>query len=490
MREEQGLTLRDTLNIIYRRINVLRFMMIALPLGVLLACFIVTPVYESSAKVIVTAKKENAALLQAPGEHGSSSYINLNVDETDLNSETELLRSPDLWMRTVRALGLEFFNTDYQKKTRGRLQEVRREIRDFLSSLSASVSNESSDEKPDAVQNKARELIGRFTVMAAPKSKILDLSFRYSDPGKAETILSKLLELYIPYHLEVYSVPGAEDFFSGQRDIFKDKYLAAEERLNEFKAKWQISSPEKQKGELIALIAEMEDDLIKINTNLTQYQTILDSLKQGTIPTGQLAPTMERGNENTVINIIVTQLLRATQRKLQVAQEFAEGSREMIAAERVESALKERLREAIASEMDTLTAKRKTLQASLKEKRIPLQQLEGKNEQARRLQLAVSVAKERYLQYIAKEEDARLEKLKGRGNLVTVSVVSKPFAPRTPIYPKTWLFFLASIFVALFLGLGMVLIGNFFDHTFDGPRQVESFTGYPCVAVIGRLPKS
>ena len=494
MKEEQGLTIRDSLNIIYRRINVLRFMMIALPLGVLLACFIVTPVFESTAKVIVTAKKENAALLQAPGNHGSSAYINLNVDETDLNSETELLSSPDLWMRTVRALGLEFFNMDDQKKNKKGnqdwLHEVSEEIRDFLSSLFASVSPDSSEEKPGTVQEKARELIGKFSVKPAPKSKILDLSFRYSDPDRAEKILSKLLELYIPYHLEVYSLPGAEDFFSGQRDIFREKYLAAEKQLNEFKTKWQISSPEKQKSELIALITQMEDSLIKINMNVTQYQTILDSLEQGTVPTGQLTPTMERGNENTVINIIVTQLLRSMQKKLQVAQEFAEGSREVAAAQNVETALKVRLREAITGEMDILSAKKKTLEESLKEKRVPLAQLEDKNEQARRLQLAVSVAKERYLQYIAKEEEARMEKLKGRGNLVTVNVVSKPFAPRIPIYPRTWLFVLASFFVALFLGLGLVLLGNFFDHTFDGPRQVETLTGYPCVAVIGRLSKS
>ncbi len=493
MKEEQGLTLRDSLNIIYRRINVLRFMLIVLPLGVLFACLIVTPVYECTAKVIVTAKKENAALLQSPGDHGSSAYINLNVDETDLNSETELLSSPDLWIRTVKALGLKFFDTEKQKKAKNQdwFDEIRQTVRDLMSSSPlASISGTDTPDKPDTVQDKARELIGRFTVRPAPKSKILDLSLKYSDPEKAEQILSKLLELYIPYHLEVYSLPGAENFFSGQRDIFKEKYLTAEKHLNEFKTKWQISSPEKQKSELIALITQMEDSLIKISTNLTQYQTILDSLNQGSIPTGQLAPTMDRGNENTVINIIVTQLLRATQKKLQVAQEFAESSREMSAAVKVEDALKDRLRQAITTEMDILTAKKKTLESSLQEKRVPLAQLEDKNEEARRLQLAVSVAKERYLQYIAKEEEARLEKLKGRGNLVTVSVVSKPFAQRNPIFPKTLLFVVASIFVALFLGLGLVLLGNFFDHTFDGPRQVEAFTGYPCVAVIGRLPKS
>lgn len=489
MKEERGLTLRDSLNIIYRRVFVLKFMMVMLPLGVLAACYIVTPVFEATAKVIVTAKKENAALLQAPGELGSSAYINLNVDETDLNSETELLSSPDLWMRTVKALGLEFLDATDQEDNQGWLRRTRKEIREFLASVFQSSSHESRGEKPEPMQEKARELIRKFTVKPAPKSKILDLSFKYSDPVKAEKILSKHLELYIPYHLEVYSVPGAEDFFSGQRDIFKEKYLAAEKELNEFKNKWQISSPEKQKSELIALIAEMEDSLIKVNSNLRQYQTIVDSLKQGTISTGQLTPTLEGGHENTVINIIVTQLLRAMQKKLQVAHEFAQGSRELAVAQKVEAALKTRLQEAIEGEMAILSAKKKTLEESLRDKRVPLQQLEAKNEKARRLQLAVSVAKERYLQYIAKEEEARLESLKGRGNLVTVSVVSKPFAPRTPIFPKTWLFVFASFFVAMLLGLAFILIGNFFDHTFDGPREVEAVTGYPCLAVIGRLPK-
>ena len=82
MTEEKGLTVRDILNIIYKRILILKLVLILLPLGVLVTCLVVNPVYQVGAKVIITAKKDDSALLVSSGA-GAQRNINLNVDEID-----------------------------------------------------------------------------------------------------------------------------------------------------------------------------------------------------------------------------------------------------------------------------------------------------------------------------------------------------------------------------------------------------------------------
>jgi uncharacterized protein involved in exopolysaccharide biosynthesis len=489
VKQDRGLSVRDGLNAIYRRIHVLKFVVIALPLAVLLACFIVQPVYEVTGNILVTAKRENSALLQTPGDQRTTNILNMNVDETDLNSEMALLTSPELWISTVKKLGLPYFRTGKP----GIVQEWWTQVKQTLSELvSFDGSKSGSEAAGDSarVQELAKGLARNLKVTPAPKSKIINLSFVYSDPEKAQKILATLLELYIPYHFEAYRLPGAEGFFAGQGDLYKKKYETAEKELADFKRTWAISYAERQKSELIVFIKQIEDALVEVRSNIGQYEDMLATLKNDVIPTGQLAPGLQRGGENTVISVIATQLLRAKQKQIQLAELFSPDSRDYLSGAEMVKDLTQKFQGALQSEMRVLQAKRVSLEGSLKEKQKELQQLEEKSEEARRLQLETSIAKERYLQFVSKEEEARLANLEGGNRLVSVSVVGGPLVPSSPTFPKTRLFVVISLILAFPIGIGAILVANFFDHTFDNPKEVESGTGYPVLAALGRLPKT
>ena len=487
MTEDEGLTLRDFFNVLYRRIFLLKITIVILPIAVLFACYVVDPVYETSGKILVTAKKENSVLLQGPRDQGATSILNLNVDETDLNSEMALLTSPDLWIKTVDRLGLDSFKKKEPNLLAEKLGEFKKTVKDFLG-IQPRGGNAASRESAQ-IQEIAKRLVKDFKVVPALKSKVIDMTFRYSDPVMAKKILDTLLEQYIPYHLDAYGLPGAEGFFAGQGDIYKEKYDAADKELADFKNKWGIAYAERQKSELIATIKQIEDSLVELNSNESQYDNILGSLKKGIVLTGQLASGAQRGNENTFISVIATQLLRAKQKQIQVGELFTPESRDYIAAEEMVKDLSKKFENAIIVEVTVLKAKRGSLEQSLKEKQEQLQQLEEKSEEARRLQLAVSIAKERYLQFVAKEEEARLASQEGRNKLVTVSIVGRPMMPIDPIFPMTSLFVLAAFVLSFPVGIAAIFLANFFDSTFDNPREVEQATGFTALATIGKLPR-
>ncbi len=488
MKDDEGLTLRDFFNILYRRIFLLKITIVILPIAVLFACYVVDPVYETSGKVLVTAKKENSALLQTPRDQGATSILNLNVDETDLNSEMALLTSLDLWIKTVNHLGLDSFKKKEPNFLAEKFAEFKKTVKDLLGIKPRGGKDGASGESAQ-VQEIAKRLLKDFKVVPALKSKVIDLTFRYSDPVMAKKILDTLLEQYIPYHLEAYGLPGAQGFFAGQGDIYKEKYDAADKELADFKNKWGIAYAERQKTELIATIKQIEDSLVELSSNQSQYENMMDSLQKGIVPTGQLAPGVQRGNENTFISVIATQLLRAKQKQLQVAELFTPESRDYVAADEMVKDLNKKFQNAIFVEMDVLKAKKASLEQSLKEKQEQLQQLEEKSEEARRLQLAVSIAKERYLQFVAKEEEARLASQEGRSKLVTVSIVGRPMMPIDPIFPMTSIFVLAAFVLSFPVGIAAIFLANFFDSTFDNPREVENTTGFGVLATIGRLPR-
>ena len=149
--------------------------------------------------------------------------------------------------------------------------------------------------------------------------------------------------------------------------------------------------------------------------------------------------------------------------------------------------LSTRFLQALRGEMDILAAKKASLEQSLKEKQQQLELLQQRSDEARRMQLGVTVAKERYVQYMAKEEEARLENMKGGTQLRDVSVVGKPLTPVEPVFPKTVLFVLGAFLLAIPVAIGVVLTAQFLDHTFDNPRTMEAQTGYPVLASFARI---
>lgn len=489
MKEMEGSSPRDILNAVFRRIYILKIMVVVLPLATLAASYLVPPVYESTAKILVAAKQENANLLLVPKEAGLNPIISLNVDEMDLNSEMELLLSPDLWMRTVKALGLKFFEKRKESPVGKWWANVKQAIKDQLAFIASSETDEGG-KKGDEIRLLARRLVSVCSIVPVSKSKVLDVKFRYDDPAKAEKILSTHLELYIPYHMEVYSSPEVQQLFLGQEDKFKQKMVEATERLQVFKKEWGISSPAKQKEEVIAQIKGLQDTLIEITADVIQYENMLSSLKKDVMPTGQLTETMGRAKENTVISVLASQLLQALQKRLEVGLKFSKESPDYVAADDLVKSLTNRFRDTLIVQLENLHYKKESLEKSLQQKQSQLSLLDEKAQELTNLELETTIAKERYLKYASKQDDARMDSVLRGQQVVNVRILSRPSFPVAPVFPKKGLLIMGAFVLSFPLGLGMIFVANFFDHTFQSPQQVKAATGYKVLVSLRHLDLS
>ncbi|MBM4326195.1 MAG: hypothetical protein FJ118_03435 [Deltaproteobacteria bacterium] len=488
MKETEGVSLRDSLNSVFRRLYILKIVLVVLPASTLLACYLISPVFETKAKILVTAKDERTGLLLTSPQAAGSAHVNLNVEELDLNSAMEIFVSLDLWTSLVSKLGLEFFES---RDKPGMLKRLKSQLSDwtgeFFGSDKESEKTMTADEK---ARERARSLLAGCKVVPVPKSKVLEVNFRYGDAAKAQQILTTVLDLYLPYHLEVYSLPEAKDFFAGLGNQYKRQFEEADKRLAEFKGTWQIAFPEKQKESLISQIGLVRDALVDIHAGIKQYQTMLDMFGRDVVPTGQLVMVGGNSRESTVITVLASQLLRARQSKLEVQEKFDRDSRNYRDAEAMVNDLKIEFKQTLESELATLEAKKSALEASLQQKQRDLGQLEEKAQEAERMALEATIAKERYLQYVTKAEEAGLDTSKQGRQIGNVRVVSKPYLPESPVFPKKSLFLAAAFVLAFPLGFGIIMIANFLDHTFDTPHEVESITGYKVLASFRKLPGS
>jgi len=154
------------------------------------------------------------------------------------------------------------------------------------------------------------------------------------------------------------------------------------------------------------------------------------------------------------------------------------------------SDLKAEFKQTLESELATLEAKRKALETGLEQKQRDLGQLEEKAQEAERMALESTLAKERYIQYSTKAEEAGLDTSRQGRQIGNVRVVSKPYFPESPVFPNKSLFLAAALVLAFPLGFGIIMIANFLDNTFDTPHELESVTGYKVLASFRKLPVS
>ena len=326
-----------------------------------------------------------------------------------------------------------------------------------------------------------------FEVTPVPRSKVLDLSFKDSNPDRVQKILSKLLDVYIPYHAQVYSLPGAHIFFAEQLEVSKAKYDHVRKNLIEFKKKWNLSVTERQEVELITSLKMLDDAIIEVNSNLGQYQQMLTLLAKGNMPTGQLAPGTQRSLENTMMNVMGVQLLQAAQRRLQTGEVFTANSRDYKVAEDQYDEVYSKFQSGMASESSILEIKKASLEESKKSILQQMQVILQRGEELRALQLDLSIAREQYLQFVAKEQEARMEGTESRQKLVDVKILGRPWVPTSPISPKTGLYVLLSFIFSFPLGIGMIFVAAFLDHSFDTPSSLEAATGYKVLATFGKI---
>ena len=102
---------RDFLHVIFKRKNQILIFFAVTVLTVVIGTFVIRPVYEAKAQILVKIGREN---LYIPPNSTNSQVINSNRDN-QVNSEIELLKSRSLAEKVIKILGPEniYKNMEY-----------------------------------------------------------------------------------------------------------------------------------------------------------------------------------------------------------------------------------------------------------------------------------------------------------------------------------------------------------------------------------------
>ncbi len=537
MKPKKGRSPKDLLNAVFRHIHILLLVLVLLPLGTLVACFLVTPVYESDARLMIMTV---AARTGAPdAEGGRGKIAERAASPSDVSKAKETLQGQDLWLRTAQALG-----TGNSREESG--STLKRQVKILAEKVAGNLSDKKANRPKAPGQSvhdfaaTARQLSRDCIVSTGAGAGTLEVSFRYDDPAMARRILSTHVSGFIkqvaatqplpekPKKVEkaVTPKPVKEKTAKHQSEpknvestprnseqsTYLEEYERVETRLAEFKKKWKLVFPEKQKEELYAEIAGKKKSLHAAEGEISRVQSLLEALKSSPATLIKQVLGGEGEEFDNSIRAAVSKLAEAMRRHETIKQRFVETSRDVRDSEEKVRDASVRVERILEADLAVKEAKQAALEADISAQEEQLAQLEQRIEELKKLELDVSIAKERYVRFsvgsrVTPKTTAQspapssspapstssapqpvVEK-----NAVTpqramaARLIKPPSLPDHALFPRTGLYVLVSLIAALPLGLIAVAVASSFNRTFDTPDHVERATGYKVLASFQRL---
>lgn len=446
---------------------------------VMLYSYLTTPIYESTAKILLLPKTSEGQIISTSRALDKV----FTVSSKDVNTEMELIYSNTVLENTVKAFengGMSLEKKDkpfYQKLTK----LLKKGFNGFLTIIGLK-------ESLNPFQRKVQELKNALDVKYTDKSNILFVSLKAEDPKAAATILNKLLEIYIQHHDRVFTKEGGVQFYNDQAKKFAKKLEEAEINLKAFQKKHGIIDLKTQNEANIALLAEFNRMLKELEIKYAERKTRINLLKKALkMNKEEILITREMRTIPSIVELEKS-LVPLIVKRTEIEKSFTPMSREyQDMNNQIKSVQKDILKEverAIKTdqlELASLKSKMKTLHtkiAELKKKAIDLDQQERK---LRELQRQVELYRKNYMLYASKTEDARIYTERAKRNLANVSIADRASVPSQPVFPRRILMFFVSTFFGLIAALALPFTLEALDRKLKTASDAEELLGLPVI---------
>jgi uncharacterized protein involved in exopolysaccharide biosynthesis len=485
---EQPLSLREIVAVLNRRKRQIVITFLVVVAAVTAVLFLMPKQYEAHMKVLV--KNERAdTIVSADSNNGSMNMA--EVDESQINSEIELLNSNNLLQQVVVKCSLEKLETSDEPAPADRLAV--------------------------SVEKAVKRLKKKLDIEPVKKSDIIQVDYISPDPRLAAAVLQQLAESYLDEHLKVHGTPGTYQFFSRQASRYQHELTEAEAKLAEFRRSENIVLIEEQKNTLIQKVSDAEFALDQADASIRDYTSQIADTRAQLAAAAPRVVTQSRTVTNQYsVERLGTMLAELQNRRTLLLAKFRPDDRMVLEADQeiadTQAALEKATKMNGVEQATDINLIRQTLEIDQAKQQAELAGLQARRQALARqswinrqnlmkLGSATSThddlvrtqkeAEDNYLLYVKKAEEARIAESLDQQKIANVAIAETPTVPHLP---KPILLKIAlGVVLAAFLSLGLAFAAEYFSptpgpsgETVDDPASLESVTGLPVLGIAYR----
>ncbi len=471
---------------------------------------LVTELYDVRSALLVKLGREN---LDAPVT-ARNGVLSTGVRREELGSEVQILRSTQLLGQVVDELGVEAFRVKRVPppgllgKTKFYAKATLRWVKDrYQDGLIALDLKKRLDEREAAMAM----LVDRLVAEPQKESDVIALSLRIADPQLGVRIQDTLIQKYLTHRVEVRRNRGVKEFFESEVADLKTALDDSERRVNEWRAKSQLTLPAEQKALLLRQIRELSAQRERSQSRLQALRTQVEAARglmsksaervrasQVETPTAATQQFRERLSrlEGDRARLLTTYLPGAAPVKT-VEDEIAT-VRQLIAAQNTSEVgsvttspnpLRQQLEQSINQDsvaLIGLTAEVSAQQQQMVRLTNELNALESADTTLVELERERKVAEQNYLNAVNQLTEADIQTQLDVSRISNVSVATAPAASLTPVYPRKLLLMGLALAIGLALGVALAALLEWTSDTLQDAEDAEALTELPCLATFER----
>jgi len=488
--EEEEIHLRDYLRVVYKRRYVVGLVFLVVMLAVVLVTARTVPIYEASVQVLI--EKNNEATLVGPSAMAGS-------DAEFYETQRQLIISQNVARKVVALLDLEkkwkAYFPGQEKKT-----SFVGSIKNWFKSL-LPAKGEAEDRAPAipiAVPSEGERIADalreNIEVKPVKQSRVMDISFKSSNPDFSRLIANTIAEAYKEevMAIQMNSSGYALKWMTAKAEEQRGNLAKAERALQNYMKQHDIVTVEDKIAVLPQQLSELTTKLAEAQAHKNVINNVYRQIEEVRARKGSLEALPAVANHNEVQSIGV--LVRAAEQQVsELGKKFGPKHPTMIEARgklgealRQKDAAIAKIIGSIKNEYDVAVAQEESLRSSLE--KIKGETL-GQNEKLTEynvLKRDVDTIRALYDALILKAKEKGVTENTQKVNVWTTQVAQ---TPEGPIKPKPMRNMLLGLVLGLFGGIGCAFFVEYLDNTVKDPEEVERRFGLSVIGVIELLQK-
>lgn len=480
------ISLKELLTVIFKHQKKILAVFGTTVILVTLVNLLLPPTYVADSSIMVKFGRE---YVYNP-EIGDTKSVNsiLSMGQTEIiNSEIEIIKSRDLFGKTILSLGLENIYPELDESLQTGLTPLDAAILEFEKNLS---------------------------VESVRKSNVIKISFGHEDPKISAQAVNTLVDLLREKHLQVFKKPESS-FLNNQLDIYREKLNKAETQLEGYKQKHQVYSHDEQRSLLLQQRTSMDTFLKTTINDIMEMEQKVASLKFQIRSISKNVPLFtETGTVRfSIVDETKAKLLALKLQeqellgKYEVGDHFPESVR-LVAKVRneitvVENYLKEqegKLKDKVTTgknviyqnieiefikakaALSSMNSKSANIKRQISQLDKDIKSLDLRERELKKLKRTLVTNERNFETYLKKSEEARILQEMDQLKLANFSVIQMATAPIKPVRPKKAVnIFLGMVFGILF-GLAVAFISEYMGQSLSSPDHAENRLGLPVIA--------
>ena len=496
--EASGIRWEEILVLLLRHWKlILAFGVVGTTIGAISA-FFQSPVYEASAKLRVTS--ERARVMVSPDPSAGTTVE--RVSDENLNSEVALLKSPALVREVLEPHRAQIEHPPAHIPTV--IERVTNVVRYPLNQLRAAYRRLHNMPPYSAFEDNVDTLEDLVQVSVVKNSNLIQISFTGSNPKGVADFVNQLADHHVERHARLNQQSEALSFLETQRQLLSDKLRHAEQALAQFYDRESVTVGSEQLPALQARLAELETALANSNTELAEgtaraqfLSTQLRAVPQGASTDQRSAapgdPLQLIRNRTLDLRLQRSELLSKyapTSLKIQeIDRQIAEAQQLLAAEAKGGNAVNPTLGLDLTqtqAQMAAVKARVQSLQEQVARSRATLEHLEQIGAEQDRLEQDVATAKQAFLTYTKKVEEARFSDALDQSRIVNVSIVEPAAVPAAPLPSKRSRTVMMTAIISLAAGVGLAFLLDRINPAVQGSDEAAKLSGLPILAEIAR----